>query len=466
MHPGGLEMRGVGLLTLLLLAGCAGVPAGNQSPGQGAGAPGAETQQVTGGGQGNGQGDGQGNAGQQQPAAGGNGDAGSRAATSNVLNVTPHILVERQSSGATIGFWDDTYTRVRVTAVALGSGGGTGSAASVVNRDYDEERRNAIARFFVGKTLSANLTFRVDIAGERPAYSAVIPVVAMSHTSNSEVGEAWSTDIYGQSVNKLVRIRAGSRVSIAVELARSRSADSQIVQSALNVAREATKVISPESDLLTTFTKNSVDKEAQIWDSALGKLFSLSLSEKVLSDSLLQEFSPDMPIVSVKLRLPKDLDSNGLRDALDVGEWHVSLDCPTRSLFIAAKRVTTGNNKVSCQEQVESLPTDFKLAPERVLNYPLSENSTIYSYLLASTEFSTRLQDVAAASGSELPTQAKKLCSVVLDAGEALGLTRIDSNLLLWAVAQRLPIASKATDVQAACADSRQTIRELITPSS
>jgi len=263
-----------------------------------------------------------------------------------------------------------------------------------------------------------------------------------------------------------VRIRAGSRVSIAVELARSRSADSQIVQSALNVAREATKVISPESDLLTTFTKNSVDKEAQIWDSALGKLFSLSLSEKVLSDSLLQEFSPDMPIVSVKLRLPKDLDSNGLRDALDVGEWHVSLDCPTRSLFIAAKRVTTGNNKVSCQDQVESLPTDFKLAPERVLNYPLSENSTIYSYLLASTEFSTRLQDVAAASGAELPTQAKKLCSVVLDAGEALGLTRIDSNLLLWAVAQRLPIASKATDVQTACADSRQTIRELITLSS
>jgi|GEM_PF-2699771 len=183
-------MRGVGLLTLLLLAGCAGVPAGNQSPVQGAGAPGAETQQVAGGGQGNGQGDGQGSGGQQQPAAGGNGDAGSRAATSNVLNVTPHILVERQSSGATIGFWDDTYTRVRVTAVALGSGGGTGSAASVVDRDYDEERRNAIARFFVGKTLSANLTFRVDIAGERPAYSAVIPVVAMSHTSNSEVGEA------------------------------------------------------------------------------------------------------------------------------------------------------------------------------------------------------------------------------------------------------------------------------------
>lgn len=89
-------MRGVGLLTLLLLAGCAGVPAGNQSPVQGAGAPGAETQQVAGGGQGNG--------GQQQPAAGGNGDAGSRAAASNVLNVTPHILVERQSSGATIGF--------------------------------------------------------------------------------------------------------------------------------------------------------------------------------------------------------------------------------------------------------------------------------------------------------------------------------------------------------------------------
>lgn len=384
----------------------------------------------------------------------------SSGAQERVLNVTPHILVERNTSGQTVDFWDDTYTRVRVTAKTLGNApSGLG-----VDRNYDAERRNAIARFFVGKTLSANLTFRVDISGERPAFSSVVPVVAMSHISNSETGEAWSTDIYGQSVNKLVRIRAGSKISVGVELARSKSADSQIIQSALNVAREATKVIAPESDLLTTFTKNSADKEAKIWDSALGKLFSQSLSEKVLSDSLLHEFLPDTPIVSVQLRLPRNLDSNGLNDAMEIGSWDVSLDCPTRSLFIPARRVASGNSQaVTCQVQVKDIPADFKLSPERVLGYPLSDNTTIYSYLLASPEFNTRLQDVAAATSQTLPAEAKKMCSAILGAGEGLGLTRIDSNLLLWAVTQRFPITAKESAIRTACYESYQTISQSLT---
>ena len=369
----------------------------------------------------------------------------------DVLNLTPHIRVLRGNPGKTISFWDDTYTRVRVSSDSSGN----------TPRNYADERRSAFSRLFVGKTISANLTFKVGVLGGRPAYSATIPVVAMSHASSKDAGEQWSTDVYGQSINKLVRVRSGSRIVLSVELARSVSSDSRVVQSALNVAREATKAIAPQSDLLTTFTKSSVDKEAQIWDSALSKLFGVSISEQVLSDSLLSEVVPDTSIASVNLLLPKNISDFGMDNALQVGEWRVSLDCPTRSLFIPQNIVEVTDNgkpKLECQPQPTDSLIGFKLSPERVLGYPISENATIYSYLLSSTGFSDHLQNVAASSGQEVTREAQKMCSAILSVGEELGLTRVDSNLLVWAVSQRFPIADKATEVQTACSDSKKTV--------
>ena len=373
--------------------------------------------------------------------------------------LTPHIEVSLESPGKTISFWDDTYTRVRVSS----------DFSKSSRRGYAGEKRSAFSRFFVGKTISANLTFKVGVLGGRPAYSATIPVVAMSHASSKDAGEQWSTDVYGQSVNKLVRVRSGSRIVLSVELARSVSSDSRVVQSALNVAREATKAIAPQSDLLTTFTKSSVDKEAQIWDSALSKLFGVSISEQVLSDSLLSEIVPGTPIASVNLLLPKNISDFGKDNNLHFGQWSVSLDCPTRSLFIPQNIVEAADNdiveaadngkqKLECQPQPTESLTGFKLSPERVLGYPISENATIYSYLLSSTGFNDHVQNVAASSSKEVAKEAQKMCSAILSAGEELGLTRVDSNLLVWAVSQRFPIADKATEVQAACSDSKATV--------
>ncbi len=351
--------------------------------------------------------------------------------------LTPHLLTETAIKADPSDIWDDVYTRIRVTALDLDDQiAAANGALPEAKRKYSEESRNKLMRLLADRSVASNLSLRVVLSGQSPRFEATVPVVAMSQDSSRARGEVWSTEILAQSIDRLVRVRSGTRLSVQAEVMRTKETSPSAVRAALSVARESTKILAPQAGVLTTLSQPSLEREARVWDAALGKLFSFSLAEKVSADTLVSEQRGDARRMTVQLWLPGRLDGYDPDSA--IGRWDVRLDCPTPSLFLDMRREKDGDNQVLCKAPVPAkVPLD-KASVSRILGYVLFQETSIIDHLRSLRAYAESMQDLAAATDDNLSHPAQRVCGTVLEEMEKLGLTTLDGRLVLWAVSARL----------------------------
>ena len=354
--------------------------------------------------------------------------------------LTPHLRTSHHVPTNNHDIWTDVYTRVRVSTFDLP---GHSSTKADNIRSYEQESRNKLLRLLAGRSLATGLNIKVQIIGDGPTFEAVVPTIALAQDSNSEKGENWSTVIYTQSIDRLVRVRAGSKLSIQAEVLRSKETSSHAIKAVLNTAREATKILAPQASVLTSLSAASMEREARVWDSTLGALFSFSLSERVNADSLVVEWQPSSAQMNIDLHLPKDLSDYDPN--YNVGTWSISLDCPTPSLFLSppVQWSTSKPTTATCSTPSNAAGEIGKLGGSRILNYKLTPETSILSHLRSVRAFVDNSQDLLSASNNLAP-YALRLCGTILEETEKLGLTQLDGRMVVWAVASNMPDAQQS----------------------
>lgn len=369
------------------------------------------------------------------------------AAKQDALPLTSYAELDNLEQASPVNF-PGAYTRILVSATlpetpkAATEESSTDSNANTGAMIYRE--RGYIARYVFGDKYDLSLSAKVEING----YKETIPLATLSRVSNKE-GQIWLRDLTSSLsgfpwflVKKSADETNAPRVS--VEFNGSRTYESGIAGTALQVAVNGIKMVSPEAGVVTTLSSSATTAKATAIDQALSILFSSKLRERYVNDRKFSTWRPDGGL-EVTLNLPKeDGDWNG--DLAQVGKWKVGFDAPRPSVFsdwyLCDPLPTKGSGrcKKTFREATQEVSKEKDAAS--ILVFQLVKTTaggvSIRDYLQqqawftnAATSFSGNADTNARAAGT--------VCTMVADTVLKLGLNNFDAAMVVWAVINGVP---------------------------
>jgi hypothetical protein len=372
------------------------------------------------------------------PAVPAAGSAAARAAGPSPIDATVYIgAVELWDDDvpATAPALEEMYVQIEVSGVPAAEA--ANPAAPAVPRNYDDEKRNAIARFFWGKDWSATLNFKLRVAA--PDLEATIPLVSFGHESNSKVGEVFVTELTRSAVRTpYFRVSPQSKLSVTTEYRNSKSVSSTVVRTALNIAREATQVVAPGASVLTTLSREGFRGQAQVFDTALNMMFAENTTERETSDFALRYWRPG---IAIQASLDSPVDSKS--PSYKIGVWQLKLSYPRPSTFSPVE-VCGKTQAPFCQDTPANARQAVmtSVSPAAILGYRIVPNTTIATYLAQQSWYAEEAGTLTRAGAS-----AAGFCNRIVRALYDLGLNEFDGRLSARAVGQLMPMDVAALNV-------------------
>jgi hypothetical protein len=199
---------------------------------------------------------------------------------------------------------------------------------------YEGRKRNLLERLIHGESKSAVLVANVSIRNPNSQinHQTTMPLLTITHDSNSEVGEVFLTDVTDSLIDTpYFKVGPNSTISTQFEIKTSKTITSKVVRLVLESINTLASVASPTSSLVTELNKDSVNNRAGRVDDVIGRLFSETVSETIRSERTINDWKPGS-FFQVYL-------DNIMREMFDskqvnrLGTWRVQLARPRPSMF-------------------------------------------------------------------------------------------------------------------------------------
>lgn len=366
------------------------------------------------------------------------------------------------------------------------------TSASMV-RDYESEKRGAIARFFMGKSNGAVVTVKLKVRD--PDVEFTVPLVAVNYHGRSGEGQAFVTNITTSDM-ALPDFRISPNTSVSID-ASARTTDEVDVQAAgvvLAAVKDSLSIAAPAGSLLTSVNREQVQRVATAYDSALSKLLSTTISESLSAGRVLSEWYPGASFL-VAVEVPKSIRTkNDQRGKDKIAEqrtmyFRIRMACPRLSVFdtVSACEIGTpnlralinspyrepGNNPRQIRggpgftgATYREIATDLagRVNPNQVLAFRLGVGKTLRQFLAEQEWFlglskkmvdlpeqQKAVADAAVGDGDRKGTTKQKetlrestvaadeFCQAVVDKLFSAGLSHLDAQIGLWALATGVP---------------------------
>lgn len=363
-------------------------------------------------------------------------------------------------------------------------------------RDYRRERHSPISRFFMGRSRGVVMSVRIRMRD--PDIEFNLPLVAVDYNGRGRQGEAFVTTLAASDM-AMPDFRLSSNSSVTIE-ATARIADEVDVQPTgvvLSTLRDTLAVAAPGGSLLTALNRDQVQRVSSAYDVALSRLLSTSVTETISAGRLMSEWYRGASI-AVVVYLPEKVrtvlwTANNEPDSELASRprrmiFRVSMTCPRLSVFDVMNACQKGfvdrdvqeNNKLAAADNLQALiyRTDYKIpgrpgfasiqyqqaatrmaervSPNQVLNFRLGVGKTLRQYLTDQDWFINLSKtmivvndDAAPGKGKPNPklASADQFCAAVSERLYAAGLSRLDAQIGLWAVATGMPDFAAARTV-------------------
>lgn len=417
------------------------------------------------------------------------------------VDVTPFTAFESQwsSAGGRGGIFKGNYTRVLITAIDIPENGNAknglhkdANAKWISERDKDTpdlpyKSRHWLERWLVGKDFAINLTLGV----EGGLYKASVPIVTLSHKSNAKEGERWNRSIEHTLGLPLFLVESSSPdPKLTFTLKGSVDYRSSIAAEAVNLAREVAKGIAPQSTVVTKLSAPALESRANALDNAISQLFGMGLTENQATQNPVWRWRYDKGF-AISLSIPANESNFSSEGKLGIGSWLVTFEEPRPSIFAEWKICppeshdgwASDSNKRA--DLTDGTSLDLRCAESRdaairavfrevdgdaVLRTPLvsfakpgastNELGSISAYLTQRdwyTKAVGELGDTAKAAAAA-PEFCRKVRGAIVD----VGLSPLDADIVVWAVAYNMPDLPGRTTIQqdATCLKSISPITE------
>ena len=339
--------------------------------------------------------------------------------------------------------FSDSYTRLLITSSVNEVSEHSGRD---LQKAMEYEPRRWISRALVDRNYSINLAAKVS-AG---SFEATVPLATISHESGSQ-GEQWIRSIHHTKRNfPLFLVSAHSSAAtptVRIMVNGDRSYSSRAAAAAVQVAINVAQITGRTSQVITALSSDDARNQARAMDEAISKLFSSGLTEEHWSDRDLRYWNADGTHRPRGARVSFDVPSdtrNWNSPPLRVGEWTITFDYPRPSIFadwrICGAEITLprcASTKQSARAKVLQ-----EINAGAILNYPMTEGTqglgTIRAYLSQKDWFIASQVDLSDPKKRE--NSANALCRMIINEITGIGLNGFDAHLVVWAVANGMPI--------------------------
>jgi len=359
--------------------------------------------------------------------------------TTEAIDVTPLSSYEdewneAQAEGADFA---DAYTRLVIYSDLAQN-------EPNVDKKLAYEGRHWLARALVDKDYALNLTVKV-IAG---AFEATVPLATVSLQSGSK-GEKWARTIRHdrQSFPLFLVPSSGGAATptLGFSVSGDRSYESRAAAAALQVALGIAKLADPDAPVVTTLTEKKGREQARAVDDAISQLFSSGLSEEHWTDRDLRLWRVNQGRprgAKVTFRIPTD-SKDWNSSAANVGTWTVTFDFPRPSVFSDWRICgTVGLPRCATSRAEAEAKAIRELDPSQVLNYSIAPGEqglgSIRAFI-AQKDWYIAAQ-VALATPGKQGAAASTLCRTLANEVTRLGLNGLDAAIVVWAVAEAMPL--------------------------
>ncbi|HEX5257304.1 MAG TPA: hypothetical protein VFW35_00825 [Sphingomicrobium sp.] len=343
----------------------------------------------------------------------------SKGAGSNVLVSTP----PPEAPAAPVQMLPD-YVRLMIKYVPC-------PAAS--DRVYGLESRGWLKRMFLHKKVGKILKV---VAVVRPLGVNATKTLSEIDFDSGSKGENWTTNVDNNAV-LLPYFRADNRALVGLDITFSstRSYESGIASTTLDLAKRAATLISPTSSLITKDNKDRFNDAANFVDTAINGLLKIDVNESVHIDA---PPTAGKPLATIALFVPPADDpylSHPERNHA-AGEWQITSETLNGSIFPTA----SGDDK--------------RLSPAQIMNFRVSDDKTLKSALTASNNVQTaRDALLKSKKGADVSDAALTLCRAIAAEADAQGFSNADVGRVVWAYLSDLALPTQSrSDAFTACA--------------
>lgn len=309
-------------------------------------------------------------------------------------------------------------------------------------RSYDKADRTLLWRFLFGRNVNFTLQGALVIEGA----TIPLPLYAMSHNSNAQDGETFSTDLSLLSHDLYVRVTDSTAINATFSAVYTETTQSNVMSYGVQVAKTAVMAISPNAHMLTTLSKKSLQQQATIWDAALNKASAESIQEKI-SVAITPKDLKDGSYGQISLSIPAP-DGN-LDPAVKIGYWTIGASTKNmrRSLFSPDRRIDSDGWETS----TAAVPVGVNA--NQVLNeyVGVSDDQTVEKFLKSGPVndlLGTWSSATTGTDHSKLPSAAEAVCRGAVDGLYNLGLSSVDARLGLWAMVEGMSLPGSPTPDQ------------------
>jgi hypothetical protein len=296
---------------------------------------------------------------------------------------------------------------------------------------YEGRKRNLLERLIHGESKSAVLVANVSIRNPNSQinHQTTMPLLTITHDSNSDVGEAFLTDVTDSMINTpYFKVGPSSTISTQFEIKTSKTITSKVVRLVLESINTLASVASPTSPLVTKLNKDSVNNRA-VGD-VIGRLFSETVSETIRSERTINDWKPGSHFQVYLDNIMREMFDS--KQVNQLGTWTVQLAPPRPSMFSDVEYYCLED--LECGDSVRKAAFE-NLSASSVLNFQVATNVSLGDYLLGEDWFVEGVTNFPSESGQRLA-----FCKKIVNALEKLGLNRDDSLAGLWASVNGLPL--------------------------
>jgi hypothetical protein len=366
---------------------------------------------------------------------------GTSASTSKPINITPLSSFDDEwpKNPAAGSDFAGAYTRLLIYSDIP-------EQTSGEVEDLQYKGRSLLRRAIVGKEFSVNLSAHITVG----TYESTVPLATIGHQSNSS-GELWNRVIHHTKADFplfLVRNDGSASIpSIKIGVTGTKTYTSRGAATAVQVALGVAKATSASASVITKLSEQSTKDKARAVDEAISKLFASGIAEEHWTDRDLRSWNADgnKPRgVKVEFMIPGDEEDWNSPKQI-VGTWTITFDFPRPSIF-ADWRICGDSSMPRCVSNPDKAIEKIhkSLDPGEVLNYMLVNGGnslgTVKSFL-SQQDWYVSAQS-ALADKAKVKEAAGGLCRRIKNEITGLGLNGLDSEIVLWAVVNGMPLPS------------------------
>lgn len=301
------------------------------------------------------------------------------------------------------------------------------------DRVYGLESRWWLKRMFLHKKVGKILKVAAVV---RPLGVNATKTLSEIDFDSGSKGENWTTNVDNNAV-LLPYFRADDRALVGLDITFSstRSYESGIATTTLDLAKRAATLISPTSSLITKDNKDRFNDAANFVDTTINGLLKIDVNESVHVDA---PPTAGKPLATIALFVPPADDpylSHPERNHA-IGEWQITAETLNGSIF----RTASGDDK--------------RLSPAQIMNFRVSDDKTLKAALTASNNVQTaRDALLKSKKDADVSDAALTLCRATAAEADAQGFSNADVGRIVWAYLSdlALPTQSRA-DAFTACA--------------